>query len=34
MRSKKDHPSLLHISNLSLLSNKAHITEVYVNSHF
>lgn len=27
MKSKKDHLSRLHISNLSLLSNKAHITE-------
>lgn len=34
MRSKKYHPSLLHISNLSLLSNSAHITEVCEQSLF
>ena len=28
MRSRKHHPSLLHISNLSLLRNSAHITKV------
>lgn len=34
MRSKKYHPSLLHISNLSLLSNSAHVTEVCEQSLF
>lgn len=34
MRSKKYHPSLLHISNLSLLSHSAHITEVCEQSLF
>lgn len=34
MRSKKHHPSLLHISNLSLPSHSAHITEVCEQSLF
>ena len=34
MRSKKYHPSLLHISNLSLLSDSAHVTGVCEQSLF